>query len=937
MKSKQEEKVEISERKMEIQEQEEKIKTSEPEGEMEIAEALRKTSKPQGKMVISTPQRKMKKLKPQNKMESNPQKEIESNSTGIVAAETSNDQSVRPKKPRNRGKKHSDQHIPAITSPLNGNLDNPVDSQSTSSPTPQDKNPKKPKNLVKLPVSWSIDRVVGGTFNRLKPVFSTDNEFILIATGPKVKVYSVQTGLVVRILGLDTLGHLKNITALKLNPENADETFTFSQDSHIILWNWRTGDIIRKFDLSWPIRDAKFDKNDNRLVHLTLTVQKRRKEESSRAQPHRSVTRLLSVSLTDTLLSSVSPKKQFLSVHRSQKIIDCDQLTDFDVSHSHIALITTAKLSVSPIHSTDKQRQWLDFKLPNTRQNAAFRKVSVADQVVAISDANGKIHIWHNVFNGGDAYSRNLHWHAREIGDIEWALDGSYLLSGGDESTLVLWQMDSGYRRFLPRVGTDIISISVNLNSTLYAVQLIDNTVKIINAMGLKLVKEITGIQASMKAERTPACIHPMSNHVVIASRIEPGSSTTHIQAFDPFLDQTVYCLQVSKATRAGRSGISGLKIVEPSVTHVSISSDGKWMATVDEWVPTHQPGHLESFLKFWQWSTEKNEWNQNTRVDSPHGTDGKVHQVIPCPTNHGFATVGADGLLKIWKPKTKQEKSGIEKEICWSCRRVIGYGRRALINERHASCIAWCIDTSLLAFGIMNSAVVVNAETGNVQRVFHLSKSIREIGFVGTKLVVLSVQGLHIFDLISGNIIFQVLANVQNLAIDTLRNWFAVSQVTKDSKYKVVLFDIESSKPAFTHVFDSPVTAVLCMQSLASSSFLAITASAQITSIIPTSSSLLPDTPCKSSKIRTKGLSAIYGSSISKAAVNTPFEDDSRNTVINVDRLSSLYENPPYAMASLDSMFAEMSLLISGPPRFNYQIVHPDEDYPMAMITSVA
>ncbi|KAK2068193.1 hypothetical protein P8C59_002850 [Phyllachora maydis] len=40
--------------------------------------------------------------------------------------------------------------------------------------------------------------------------------------------------------------------------------------------------------------------------------------------------------------------------------------------------------------------------------------------------------------------SQMLHWHRTCVHSVKWSRDGNYLVSGGEESTLVLWQMDTG-------------------------------------------------------------------------------------------------------------------------------------------------------------------------------------------------------------------------------------------------------------------------------------------------------------------------------------------------------------------------------------------------------------------------------------------------------------------------------------------------------------
>lgn len=52
------------------------------------------------------------------------------------------------------------------------------------------------------------------------------------------------------------------------------------------------------------------------------------------------------------------------------------------------------------------------------------------------------------------------HWHARPVSDVSFTQNGAQILSGGEESVLVLWQLSNGSKDFLPRIGAPISSIT---------------------------------------------------------------------------------------------------------------------------------------------------------------------------------------------------------------------------------------------------------------------------------------------------------------------------------------------------------------------------------------------------------------------------------------------------------------------------------------------
>ena len=53
-----------------------------------------------------------------------------------------------------------------------------------------------------------------------------------------------------------------------------------------------------------------------------------------------------------------------------------------------------------------------------------------------------------------------MHWHAHRVRSLAFSADGTTLLSGGDEAVLVMWQLGTRNRSFLPRLGGSILAIA---------------------------------------------------------------------------------------------------------------------------------------------------------------------------------------------------------------------------------------------------------------------------------------------------------------------------------------------------------------------------------------------------------------------------------------------------------------------------------------------
>jgi NET1-associated nuclear protein 1 (U3 small nucleolar RNA-associated protein 17) len=148
--------------------------------------------------------------------------------------------------------------------------------------------------------------------------------------------------------------------------------------------------------------------------------------------------------------------------------------------------------------------------------------------------------------------------------------------------------------------------------------------------------------------------------------------------------------------------------IEPPDASLIAVSADGTWLATVDDWYPPatdiaaggveldrddalqvkeQQLQRREVHLKFWRWNAEDAIWTLSTRADSPHarsahadlGTGaGRVLQLKADPSSNTFATVGEDGCMKLWRPRSRVRHGVPLKDdngdvlVEWVCKRTV-------------------------------------------------------------------------------------------------------------------------------------------------------------------------------------------------------------------------------------------------------------------------
>jgi NET1-associated nuclear protein 1 (U3 small nucleolar RNA-associated protein 17) len=296
---------------------------------------------------------------------------------------------------------------------------------------------------------------------------------------------------------------------------------------------------------------------------------------------------------------------------------------------------------------------------------------------------------------------------------------------------------------------------------------------------------------------RTPAVINPAHpSRLLLAvgeiQEVNPRSksvlSAPYLQTYDIASNHNL-TRQALTRTNVNNKNIApnAHSISEPVISHMQISHDGSWLATVDEFIPPRrdidflahsgmdldieQRRRREVYLKFWQWSKADETWALVTRIDAPHMMAveqygaGRVLALSVDSSSLTFSTLGEDGIVQIWRPRVRKRDGVVVRgkdgeALCtWSCHRRVSLGTPEIEDNTqsfipsHGS-LAFSEDGSILAAAIdgMDKGLVhlINPFTGMIRasQPAVYSGDLISMAFISQYIITLSDE-LQVYDLV--------------------------------------------------------------------------------------------------------------------------------------------------------------------------------------------
>lgn len=458
--------------------------------------------------------------------------------------------------------------------------------------------------------------------------------------------------------------------------------------------------------------------------------------------------------------------------------------------------------------------------------------------------------------------------------------------------------------QYLPHMASTIQNVVISPKGTSYGVQLADNSTMVLSVADLQPTTNIAGIQSVVLSyeeiinsvrrvgddpldihllQRTPAILSPTdpSKLLLGVGQMQEINHTKPIITSVPFL-QTFDLASGHNVSRQAltRTNITGINqapnahgVAEPRVTHMKLSFDGSWLATVEEWTPPkhdieflgHQGIDLEDerrnrrevYLKFWQWSEEHKTWELVSRINDPHAFEDstgapRILDLASDPLSLRFSTIGEDGVVRTWTTRTRKRDGVIVRAQDntplrnWICDHAVTLSKPAPENlNKHvpSGAISFSEDGSLLAAASGSShglLHLLDPELGTIRqtRTRMYDGPIIALSFLGQDLITLSDR-IQVYDLILDDLRYSLKfqtrvttlsvpqkQEMMHLATDPASRTFAISvpgsvgrfDFPVDAKRKsldmffseVAVFSQEKREPVLQEAFSCIVTALI-------------------------------------------------------------------------------------------------------------------------------
>jgi len=281
-------------------------------------------------------------------------------------------------------------------------------------------------------------------------------------------------------------------------------------------------------------------------------------------------------------------------------------------------------------------------------QKKILKIIKTSEDSIALGDLSGKIHFIQDITNKNYIlYTK--HWHSHAISDLALDPNNDYLYSCGQEGVVVIWNIHTWVKSFLPRLGEPIIGIRVSSDSQNLACFLKNNSIVFINLTKMKIIDTINSISTESLINKF--CLFNKRQNFIAFTNCKKGIINLYNisqNSFDFYLNVFNKNFN-SKTEREKENNLRVLKLL--SFSSPKNEKNMSYMATIEELPYNTEKNLFLSYLKIWQFEKDKIDLIQI--CENPHNNEIIKNIEGLNFNNYGFLTSG-EKTFKVWKLQDK-------------------------------------------------------------------------------------------------------------------------------------------------------------------------------------------------------------------------------------------------------------------------------------------
>ena len=282
-------------------------------------------------------------------------------------------------------------------------------------------------------------------------------------------------------------------------------------------------------------------------------------------------------------------------------------------------------------------------------QKKILKIIRINSDSIALGDSSGKIHFIQDITNKNYIlYTK--HWHSHGISDLALDLNNDYLYSCGQEGVVVIWNIHTWVKTFLPRLGEPILGIRVGLNSENLICYLKNNSIIFLSLTKMKIIDAINSVSSDCFINKF--CLFNKRQNFISFTNSKKGIINLYNisqNSFDFYLNVFNKNFN-SKTEREKDNNLRILKLI--SFSSPKNEKNMSYMATIEELPYDLNKNLFLTYFKIWQF--EKNKIDLIQICENPHNNESVIKLEGLNFNNYGFLT-GGQKSFKTWKLKNNK------------------------------------------------------------------------------------------------------------------------------------------------------------------------------------------------------------------------------------------------------------------------------------------